>query len=847
MKSMFRWMFPLLFVASLFAALPLAAQTHVTAPAGRVVGEWWHEPGNPGWGLVLTHTHALTVVQHVDFDVDGEGYWQVGVGPRAGTGFSADLIRTRWDGAAGMLGSQRINGHVAMTRVDDLHADVVLRVGDDTRTVRMEKIVVAADPVFRDGSGLWLNNARPGIGLTLLSQGPVLAALVLAYDTNGEPRWWLAHAPQGLSGQRMPAARFRRSCAAPCAVASIPGGDLKVTWKSETELRVQWTLGDHVGAGGPPAFIEDAVYALTTEPASGRGYPAEARPFTNRAAVDAYQRSLRGPVACSIGAEGQWVRNGLEGTRVLRHPNDAPSPWTFGDSVIDVGQFVVWVAEPVWPNLPPRIPASVHRLDGERGTAQSVATINGPDTAPLVSRVVPLAPDGSVRRFVVVSDNGWSRCRNVGMPTSALSFVRLSADGIPSIERVVHLDVSVDTIMRQGDRLIVLGNAPLVEHDVITGTSRPSNPVLRLTSNTAVALLDAPVHFGRSGEFDRTLMTAIELSDSDADDHVLRSLVLDGAHWVPGAHDLTLVAETYPMMFPDSVIEIQSWSLADSATQPAGGEIPALFDSDAIGATRFQHDGTELNVVVDAQRGSGHAAEFWVVSRATEHPELQVTLRKRIGPGIIDGGLGRASRINHVGSRTFVTWRVAGATQESGMVVVDRATGLATDGMLDQFIGRVIPVSERIALSLQGTDARTLEMTPSGLFRVGFTSFIGASIGPAISLTEAVTTRTVNGETTIVTPAMSYGVPGPGGGFSPNLMSVLMIVQGAQGAPPLVATMSVPDALDTRGESDLHGSDAAMLRQATYTRLINDARVRIVGRWMFLFAGADVFPVATNR
>jgi len=841
-------MFWLLFlIASSFAPLPLSAQTHVTASAGRVVGEWWYEPGNPGWGLVLTHSDTRTVVQHVDFDDDGEGYWQVGAGPRAAAAFSATLLRTHWIPSIGLIGSPRVNGQVDMTRVDDLHADVVLRVGDNTRRVRMERIVVAADPVIRDGTGLWLNPDRQGIGLTLLSQGPVLAVLVLAYDTNGEPRWWLAHGAHGLSGQKLPASRYRRSCAAPCAVESIPSGDVTVTWKDERNLQVQWALGDHVGSGAPPAFTENARYALITEPASGRRYPAEARPFTNRAAIDAYQRSLRGPMTCSTGAEGLWARNGLHETRVLRNPNDAPTPWTYADSLVDVGPFVVSVAESVWPNLPSRIPASIHRLDGERGTVQSVATLQGPDTAPLVSRVLPLAPEGSVQRFVVISDNGWSRCRNVGMPSSAMTFVRLSSDGTPSIERVVQLDVSVDALMRHGDRLIVLGNTPLVEHDVIAGASRPSNPVLRLAPNIEVALRDTPVHIGRSGEFDRTLMTAIELSDSDVDAYVLRNLVLDGAHWVPGADDLTLVAETFPRLYAGSVIEIQSWSLADSNTQPAGGEIPALFDPDTISATRFHHDGSGLRVVVDANRGAGHAAELWTISRATGHPELQVRLKQVIGPGIIDGAFVRAARVSHIDARTFVTWRLAGATSESGMVIVDRVTGLATDGRPDQFIGRVIPVSGRIALSLQGADARTLEMAPSGQFRVGFTSVIGSSIGPAILIAEAVSTRTANGETTVVMPSMSYGVSGPGGGSSPNLMSVVTIVQGAQGAPPLVSMTHVAGAFDMHGESDPFGSDAVQLRQATYARLVDDARVRIEGRWMFLFAGSEVFPVAMNQ
>lgn len=828
----------------LLAAGLAQAQVHVTAPEGRITGEWWSEPGNPGWGLVLTHNNDQTVVQHVDFDDSGRNYWQVGVGPRAGTTFSADLVRTLWDHARQSLATQRTTGRVTLERIDADAANVVLTVDGTVRTVRMQRIVIATDPVLRDASGLWVNPARPGIGLTLLSQGPVLGVLALAYDAAGEPRWWLAHGPHGLFGQHdLPAERFRRSCNPGCTVQAEAGGSIRVRWENDHRIQVRLALED--GASAPiteAPFTDEGTYHLLTAAASGRRYPDEARPFTSRAMLSAYQAMTRAPLGCIADDTGRWLQGGRDGARVGGDPNGTPLPWTFADAVADIGPFVAAVRDPAWPNRPDRVPVDLHRLDTATGLSEVIATFEPAASHPLATLILPLPDGDTTLRFLVVSDNGWSRCFNVPTPTSLLSFVSLTAQGQVTLERTVRLDVSVDRVFREGDRLFVLGNTPLVVAGM-TGAAMPTDPRIEWSPGTSAALFDLPVHLGAAGEFDRTVMTRVDLVDRQPDRMDVRSLVLDGGTWFVGADAVSIVAEATAGNGFDPIIAVQSWALSLPSVRPRGGSFPGLFDVARPDAARLHQDEHGLVVVTNTHSDANAAAEIWRVQAPILFEPLAVTRLASIGPKSQDGQVLVPKRISHDGPRTQVTLGPRSTPTESALWIADRNTGTVAPASIDQFIGRRIAIDGALSLGLQRSrepnrfDARLRETRSDGSSVVGWTTPVNAYQLPALTIEAALQVDRAPGETRIAAPVLeSYWVHG-----TTYWSLSLWVARVSPGVPaPLTASQNVPTPLASGQDFDPALPDLSALASTAHLRLAERTRVRFAGDWMFVFAGADV-------
>ncbi|MBK8286680.1 MAG: hypothetical protein IPK97_18465 [Ahniella sp.] len=821
----------------------LHAQIHVTAPEGRATGEWWAEPGNPGWGLVLTHSDDQTVVQHVDFDGNGDDYWQVGVGPLAGATFSADLVRTRWDPVRQRLAGQQVTGHVVLTRIDNRLADVVLSVDGVVRTTRLERIIVSTDAVVRDASGLWVNPSRPGIGLTMMSQGPVLAILALAYDETGAPRWWLAHGPNGLDGFRdLEARRYRRTCGNPCTIQSLPGGSVRVQWQDDHRIHTRLTLDG--GTSAP--FVDDAPYTLLTAPASGRQYPTQARPFTNRRMIEAYQRLAQVPLACTVGVDGLLVQGGTLGTRVASDPNGARGPWIAADAMADVGTFVAAVQEPVWPPQWDRVSVALFRLDATSGRAQSVSTFEPPALSPLATLVLPLTSSTDHARFLIVSDNGWSRCRSARTPTTTLSFVRVAPDGRLEIERSVQLDASVDAVLRHDDRLLVLANTPLNVADANTGMVTPTNPVIRLGAGHSLALLDTPIHLSPAGEYDRTVMSLVELSDGTTDRVDVRSLVIDGGTWLPGLDSVSIVARslTWPNAAP--AVEIQSWPLALRTDNPRGGSHVGSIDTALDDAARLHHDTQGIVIVTNAPDGAGHSAQIWSVVAADPDGPLAVTALHSIGPERQDGLRLVPKRISHDGTQTQITLGPNTTLTESSLWVADRVDRSLTEASIDQFIGRRITIDSRIELGLQrsgastGFDARVRERRDDGSTSVGWAAPIDALRVPAITIDGAIDIDRRIGETLIATPLLqAISIHGT----TYREQSIWIARLGSGSATPQSVKLPVPTLLAEWEILDPPTPSQAVERNTVLARLADRTRVRIRGEFVFMFTGAEVHSV----
>ncbi|AVP96061.1 hypothetical protein C7S18_02120 [Ahniella affigens] len=817
------------------------AQVHVTAPAGQIVGEWWSEPGNPGWGLVLTHNGEQTVVQHLDFDADGHDYWQVGVGPRASTTFFAPLIRTRWNTTTQSLADQTVTGDVSMTRVSDRLADVVLRIGTETRSVRLERIVVSADPVVRDATGLWLNPARPGIGLTLLSQGPVTAMLALAYDQNGAPRWWLAHGSNALTGfTDIEAKRFRRSCAPTCEVVAMSGGTVLVRWEDERHVVVQLALQGEVGS-----FTDNARYDLITAPASGRQYAAEARPFTNDSSFRAYLRLAVPPNPCNLGTVAM-CRACNEETRVARDPNGMSQPWIFADAVADVGAFVASVQDPVWPDNPTAVAVALQRLDGVGGHVQTVSTFTPPAAHPFALLVLALPDREGAARYLVISDNGWSHCRPVLAPSSAVTTIRVSASGQQTIEREFVVDAKVDTVMRRDQQIVLLTDTPLLIRDA-AGQVQFNEPSLRPSPEREQRLTETPIYLSPSGEYHQALMSVIEIDDIDREHLEARSLIMGPGIWVPGVDSVSIVSEYSPGLSFKQMVEIQQWSLTHSSAAPRGGSIWGSLDLSELNPARTHVGADGLIVVNAAVTGSAHAAEVWRIRSGDDRFGLETTRLAEIGQARVDGSGVGVGRVSHVGMQTMVALKRLDSTSEFALFALDRATSQTTQSSFGQFFGRSFDIDSSLQLGLQPGvsgygyfDVRVREQIAPDTYRVGWTSVVAASSFPALTEPDAVRVLPRSGGYLVAAPMVTVYYAG----FKSYLWRQLMFARVATGVGvPLLEFVTLPTLFNEAPPWEPGPGNDNSNQEWQDGRVKARTRVRLAGSFAFVFAGAHVDAV----
>lgn len=492
----------LLLLFALLASPTLHAQAHVTAPNGRAVSEWWYEPANPGWGLVLTHSGSRTVVLYAGFDAQGRDLWQVGVGERSASALRVDLLQSHWDAATGRVDRQWVAGDVAFTYLGQDQAEAVIRQGDSVRTAALSRIISTRQSSVDDYSGLWHNPAVPGFGMALLTQGPVLAALASAYDRAGEPRWWLGYK---LSRPNDPAPfvakRFQRTCTGGlCTVAEVAAGSISIQPRNEREIsaNLRFTEG-FASSPDSVVFANFGIFANLGETASGRVHPSDARPFHSEAALNDYLTLAESgivelPYGCinfspappgtSVGPAGSVTNTqeaGIDEGDIIARSGDLVVNRTyvtlFSDPPISVSRF------------------GLTRISATTPAATHVAALETPVLHHVESALVLPAPPGR-HRFAVLSSNrqlGFALCSQVDTsqpPETAISVFEVNgADQVSLVWRYV-VAARPGVLRLQGDALLLLTSAPVAISISPDGSTRQLlRPTWQLNNGAATPLL----------------------------------------------------------------------------------------------------------------------------------------------------------------------------------------------------------------------------------------------------------------------------------------------------------------------------------------------------------------------
>lgn len=499
MRSIQVWLFAL---AAMLCSVLAVAQTHVTAPGGRVVSEWWYEPGNPGWGLVLTHAGSQTVVLYTGFDGSGRDLWQVGVAPRSNQRIQADLLQSHWNHAQARVDQQVVAGAVDLRYRDAEHADLILTQNGQSRTLQIERVISTRQSSVDDYSGLWHNPAQPGFGMALLTQGPVLAVLATAYDAAGEPRWWLGYKLSKPNDPApFPARRFQKRCqAGACTTVEAAAGSISIQPRSERELSAQLALADGFAAAPDAVVFQDhALYANLGEPASGRERPSDARPFHSEAALEDYYQMVQAatpeiPFECLDFSPLPPGATGGPGGSVT---NTQETSANEGDLLAQSGDLVVHRVTGTTFFSPPITLTEfrLSRIQRDRPEATTLRVLPKPEWQYADSAMALPANPGQHRFALLTSNhqNGFAICcpQPVSVtPKTTLTVIRVNADDSVVVEWQYTVEARPGVLRRRGNEILLLTNSSLLQSP---NPNSPATSVIRprwrLNTQPAEALL----------------------------------------------------------------------------------------------------------------------------------------------------------------------------------------------------------------------------------------------------------------------------------------------------------------------------------------------------------------------
>lgn len=477
--------YPALLLVLLVAQQNAFAQTHVTAPGGRIVAEWWYAPSQPGWGLVLTHSGTQSVVLYTGFDASGKDVWQVGVGPRSTQRFQADLIQTRWNPVTRTVQSQEVAGHVDLMYYDEDNAAVELTQGTTLRRLDLKRIVSTRQSSVDDYSGLFVNPLEPGFGLALLTQGPVLAVLATAYDAEGYPRWWMGYKlSQPNSPAPFPAKRFRQNCVAGnCTLLEAVAGTMSIQPRHERELSANLALGAGFDDGTSVAFTDRAVYMNLGEPTSGRKRISDIRPFHSEAALNDY-------LQLALLAKPELPFDCLDFSPLPPGASSGPAGAVTNTQVADSAEADIIARSldlvvhrvPSTVFISPPIQLSEFHLTRISGQATHASTLRILPQAQwqYAEQVLALPAVNGEPRFALLSSNrqtGFALCCPEPVtvtPKATVSVIRVRPDGAIQVEWQYTVDARAGSLRRHGDTILFLSNTSLLQ------TPDPGNPRTQL-------------------------------------------------------------------------------------------------------------------------------------------------------------------------------------------------------------------------------------------------------------------------------------------------------------------------------------------------------------------------------
>jgi hypothetical protein len=240
-------------------------------------GFWWSS-NDPGWGIDLHLSGDVMIGTWATYDESGQPTWYLGVGRLENDRWVMPLSAYRWQEQA--LSEPQAVGQLELSFADGYHATMEWTLGERSGEYAIEPFVFNHTPLAEDRTGFWFETAQPGYGASVVTQGPILMAVLYHYDENGDARWvWADNLRSGDSGE-LDLLRFTGACpnCDRSEAVSSPAGNASLSFNSENH----GVLDARVSAAQdsqPVWEVRDRTINLLSNRASGRAQAFQLVPF----------------------------------------------------------------------------------------------------------------------------------------------------------------------------------------------------------------------------------------------------------------------------------------------------------------------------------------------------------------------------------------------------------------------------------------------------------------------------------------------------------------------------------------------------------------------------------------
>ena len=163
-------------------------------------GMWW-DPNQSGAGIDFQLLGGDLYAIWYTYGSDGNPTWYIASGPYQGHRWEGTIGRFRRDPVSGVVSDEPV-GSMTVTFLDPRNAVLEWELDELRGSQRIERFMLSADLPDFNYTGTWYEPAASGYGLTVATQGEVLATVLYFYDVDGVPRWAVGTTSAGGLGEQ---------------------------------------------------------------------------------------------------------------------------------------------------------------------------------------------------------------------------------------------------------------------------------------------------------------------------------------------------------------------------------------------------------------------------------------------------------------------------------------------------------------------------------------------------------------------------------------------------------------------------------------------------------------------
>ncbi len=158
-------------------------------PAFRPQSGLWYNKAKPGHGVDIEVSGNNLAAVWYTYNQDQTPAWYLAIGPYSGSKtWSATLNKYHWNGSSA---TPTPVGNITLDFKNRTQATFRWTLNGQRGSEPIERFRMADKVPQSNLTGLWYNNAEPGYGYSIDTQGSTLAIVAYFYDSQGEPRWAL--------------------------------------------------------------------------------------------------------------------------------------------------------------------------------------------------------------------------------------------------------------------------------------------------------------------------------------------------------------------------------------------------------------------------------------------------------------------------------------------------------------------------------------------------------------------------------------------------------------------------------------------------------------------------------